>query len=368
MNAMQRVFLGLLLAILLAACDEAETAMPQRKDITEAVFASGELYQSEEYLVTANADGFLQWMGMAEGDTVAVGDLLARLEADVPGINLAIAQANYNDAAARTMTSSPEIQQLSVQLEQAKLQVKNDEASYRRYEALVATNTVSKQDFENARLKLEASKAQVQVLEKSLLQLRDAAALAAKNAKSQLKIQQENTGEYRVVAKIGGQVLKLYKKQGELVRKGEGIALIAGGEHLIRLYVSEEDIAAVKAGQAAGVVLNSEPQRTYQAVIRQVLPLFDAKNQSFVAIAEFAERPEGHLIAGTQLQANILLGSRSKVLVIPAACLIKNNKVVLKNGKEITVQAGRQNGEWVEILSGLDGSSALIVHKKKKVK
>lgn len=217
---MQRLFFTAFVAVLFASCSRTETARPQRKDITEVIFANGELYKSAEYVATANADGFLQWLAVQEGDSVAVGSTIARIGSDIARINLDMARTNYGDTVAKTTDQAPEIQQLAAQIEQARAQAKNDEANCRRLEPLAATHTVSVLDFENAKLKHEASLAQLKVLEKNMAEVRNALALAAKNAGGQLKIQQENLREFRVTAQISGQVLA--RKQGLKARKIAG--------------------------------------------------------------------------------------------------------------------------------------------------
>ena len=51
----------LILSLFLVSCQQkSETASPTYKSLTEAVYASGNVFPKNEYKVVANADGYLQ--------------------------------------------------------------------------------------------------------------------------------------------------------------------------------------------------------------------------------------------------------------------------------------------------------------------
>ena len=67
-----------------------------------------------------------------------------------------------------------------------------------------------------------------------------------------------------------------------------------------------------------------------------------------------------HLMANTQLQANIIIAEKENALVIPASLLEVNNQVRLLNNTLLTVETGIRSSEWVEIVGGLDDQQLLI--------
>ena len=59
---------------------KSETASPTYKSLTEAVYASGNVFPKNEYKVVANADGYLQQQLVNEGDVTKANQLLFSLE------------------------------------------------------------------------------------------------------------------------------------------------------------------------------------------------------------------------------------------------------------------------------------------------
>ncbi|HAA14798.1 MAG TPA: hypothetical protein DCE41_25155, partial [Cytophagales bacterium] len=118
----------------LVGCSTEPTTTPEEKDIIEAVFASGHTVQDQEYQVTAKAEGYLQASLVQEGDNVQPGEPLFRIAGEVQTQQLAQAQAQYDDALAQIAPTSPQTQQLRLQIEQARIQLTADEKNYQRYQ------------------------------------------------------------------------------------------------------------------------------------------------------------------------------------------------------------------------------------------
>ena len=341
-------------------CSDKQTTRPERKTIVDAVFASGHITTSDEYLVTPYAEGYLQQSYVQEGDSVASGMPLFQLTSDVQSANLEIAEANYRDAKRKAQADSPELQQAKLQVEQAQKQLDLDRKNLDRYSELVTTEAVSQLDYEKAQLEHESSQKNVEILEKSLADLQYAFELNLLNVKKKLDIQRESSHDYVLSASTNGQVLNVFKRQGELVRRGETIAQIGGGETLIKLYIAEEDIDDIALGQETVISLNTHPERTYKANISKIYPAFDEQEQSFIVEAQFSDDLKT-LFPGTQLQANIIIQQKEDVLVIPFVYLMEGDTVLSRTGNRIPVKTGIKNTEWVEILGGIDTTNTIML-------
>ena len=92
---------------------------------------------------------------------------IVRLASDFAMSKEAMARA-YIDAQRRLDANSPQIQQVKLQIAQAKLQTETDKANYLRHENLVKTQAVSQVSYEKAKLQYESSKRNEEILEKSL--------------------------------------------------------------------------------------------------------------------------------------------------------------------------------------------------------
>ncbi len=353
------------LIITLVSCGKKQEIKPERKTVQEAVFASGQLTQDDEYVVSANADGIILEIPIKEGDTVTSGTFLAKIKSDVQNAQVLESKLVYSDAVKNAATSSPQLLQIQAQIDQAKTQLALDKLNYERYSDLRKTNSASPLELENAELKYKASQNNLKVLEKNYNEATDALKLSANRSKTQLQAQQDLLDDYTLTADKPGTVINVYKKKGELVRKGEIIARIGSGPYILKLYVAEEDIVKIRLGQKTAVNLNTYPDSTITAQVTKILPAFDESQQSYVVEAQFEKLP-AVLLSGTQLQANILIGSKKNVLLIPTVALLKDDVVQLENGTEKAIVTGQKYGNFIEVKSGISENDILKMPKTKE--
>lgn len=352
---------------LLFSCNKQQEKKPQRKILQQAVFASGYLEQEDEYMIAATADGTIQELNIREGDNINAGQILVRIKSDVPDTQLQEAQVVYNDARQNTAANAPQLSQIQSQINLAKTQLSQDKINYQRYADLRKKNSVSQLEFEKAEMQYKSSQSNVQVLEKNYRQVKDALKLNADRSLQQVKTQQAVLSEYSIKADKAGIVLDVLKKKGELVRKGEVVAKIGSGRHILKLFIAEDDITKLSVGQEAIVQMNNYPDTTFTATITKILPAFDQSQQSYIAEAIFVNPPQ-LLLSGTQLQANIKQRGTKKVLVIPSSAVIRSKYVQLKTGEEKEVKTGQKMGNWIEIKSGLTENDIILLPKGKHKK
>ena len=352
--------ISLLLAIALvgASCSQAPEAKVEQKSIIDAVFASGFIATTEEYLVMANTEGYITQRMVLEGDPISAGSQLFTLAQDVPSAQLTSAEATYQDALRKTQPNSPQLMDLKLKIEQAEVQLAQDQKNYERYRELVESQAVSQLEYEQAQLQLEASQNSLDRLKQSLVDLESSLQLNLSSAESQLKVQQETNAEYVINSAIEGRVLNLYKSRGELVRRGEALAKIGGGENVIKLYVAEEDINLVEEGQSAYISLNTAKEEVHEARISKIYPAFDEQQQSFMVEAAFLN-PPSPLYPGTRLQANIVVRKKDDALVIPSEFLQPGDSVQMKDGTKHAVEVGYRGDTWVEITQGVKAGHTL---------
>ncbi|UOB18129.1 efflux RND transporter periplasmic adaptor subunit [Abyssalbus ytuae] len=356
---------GLIIYSAFAACSKEQVITPVRKDFINSVFASGYIIKENEYMVTANTEGFIKQTLVQEGDSITRETPLFKLSDNVQNQQLENALANYNNARVKaTPGISPQINQLNTQIDQAKNQLLIDKKNYLRYAALIKTGAVSLSEYEKAKLQYETSTNNLKLLNQELKDLKLSLELNLENTKNQLQIQQYNTEDYLIRSEISGIVLSIVKEQGELVRKGEIIAQIGGGEDVIKLYIAEEDIGKIAVGQKIIISLNTQKDDILEGIVTKIFPSFDEKEQSFIIEAHFANKYSS-LFNKTQLQANIIIETKKNALVIPTSYLLKENQVVLANGNIIEIKKGISNNQWTEIIEGLTETSAIVLPKNK---
>lgn len=341
------------------SCHHTLSTTPQYRDIVDAVFASGSTQAKDQYKITAYADGYLQQSLVAEDDSVHKGQLLFRIANDIQRTQIQNAATNYNYARNNASDKGPQIQQLESQIAQARQKMTTDSLNYQRYLRLLPSHAVAQVDYDNARLTYQASATNLTVLQKNLEDLRTNLSLNIENTRSQYRIQQQNDNYYQLTGAAEGRVENVYKKNGDLVRKGDVIADLGAGLRIARLLIAEEDIQRIQLGQRVLVSLNTDKTRVFNATITKIYPSFNTNDQAFIAEATFDPLPP-NLRNGTQLQANILLGEKKHALVIPANFLLPGDSVILAaDHSHVAVKTGIHTLEWVEIIDGLHDNQSI---------
>ena len=116
----------IILSILISCGRNKNNIAPVRKNIIDAVFASGYTINSDEYLVSTKTEGFIQKSYVKEGDIVNAGDLLFQLSGVAQSSQLNNALAQYEDAKLKVSSESPQIIAQQTKIEQTKSQVELD--------------------------------------------------------------------------------------------------------------------------------------------------------------------------------------------------------------------------------------------------
>ena len=347
----------LLVATALGSCGRktAETK-PERRDLTELVFASGMLLPDNEYQLTAQAEGYLLELRIEEGDTIQAGQLVAIIDNPQANVNTRSSSALLQIARANTQPNAPAIKQLEANLAAAQAKLQQDEQQSARYQALLAKNAVAKIEAENAQLAAQTSRANVEAIQQQLQAIRQQSEQQLIAQQASVENNQIAQGNNQLKAPVGGRVYTQKKRRGDYVRRGDVIATIASPSFLYaKLSIDEANMSKIRIGQEVAIQLNPNPDKVYRAHIGEILPSFDDASQSFSCKAFFADSLDFR-IARTQLQANIIIGMRKNTLVIPRTFLGYGDKVMIPEGKElktIVVKPGVRSSEWVEILEGI---------------
>ena len=255
---------------------------PLRNDITETVFASGQLVANDRYNLTAQSEGYLTAILVNEGSEVTMGQLVAEIDNDGSDASAAAAQAQLRIAQQNATEQSPAWQEAKLQLETTDQKMQQEKRQKERYESLYQAQSASRLEMENAQLAYESAKNNWLAAKKKLQQIEQQAdwTLAAQQAQA---VQQGKASQYNQVKALSpGTVLRLMKRAGDFVRKGDVIAVLASDQQLVaQLNVDENSIKKIKEGQRAHVQLNVDKGRVLEGVVRTIYPLYDETTQSF---------------------------------------------------------------------------------------
>jgi multidrug efflux pump subunit AcrA (membrane-fusion protein) len=359
-----RLFVPALILTVMAAvasCGGSSQAVkPERRDLTEMVFASGTLEPLFVYHLTAQSDGVITSLGFEEGDTVRSAQLLGTIDNKPNDISAGSARQLLSIAEQNADPRGPLLKQAEQNTALLRQKMKQDSIQWQRYEQLFAAASTSKVELERNQLAYESSRtAYLNAIQSYSLQLHEAQQKAIAQ-RSQRDIQEVSASYSEIRAVMSGRVYKRLKEQGDFVRRGELLAVIGHASQMrARLSVDESNIGRIRTGQSVLIRLNTNKSESWNAVISEIAPAFDEQTQSFTCKADFVKQP-GFRIYGTQLQANIVAGEIKNALVIPRKFYDFNGQVHVKGKGPVHVETGIISTEWVQVLSGLEETDELV--------
>jgi len=138
------------------------------------------------------------------------------------------------------------------------------------------------------------------------------------------------------------------------------------GIHSLRadLKVRSEDVWLLKKGQKVIVTVPASQGEKFEAAISQIEPL---NGGLFQLVKVYFTNKEGHLLPGSQIQAQILAGDHEALWLSRTAVVNlgqRQSAFVMHDNKFIatTIKTGLQSGDHIEILSGVDQSSQIALN------
>ncbi|TAK52184.1 MAG: efflux RND transporter periplasmic adaptor subunit [Gammaproteobacteria bacterium] len=164
-----------------------------------------------------------------------------------------------------------------------------------------------------------------------------------------------------------GVVTELGVREGSLIEPGTmGVAILSEQALWAVAAVPERQAGLVRAGGEATITVAAVPGESFTAKVIEVLPALDAATRTLQARLELAN-PGGRLAAGMIAEVVFAAPSAGHALLVPREALIRTGTeervvVALGEGRFVarSVVAGRESGEDIEILQGLDGSEQVV--------
>lgn len=356
----------LTIALIISSCGNgSEKVKPEKRLITEVVYASGNLYPENEYKLVSNVPGYLNEVFVAEGDTVNIGQNLFLInllnrnsEFEAARLALSIAQENASE-------NSPVIAQLNQKLLAAKSKANTDSLNFRRFEALAAQEAISQADLDKATTQFNASKSEVNSIYEQITAQKRALKVELANAQNRYNQASNNIDDGLSKSNLKGKVYQVYKEKGEFVNINEPIALLGDlNDPIARLSINESDFSLIKLGQKVEIALDAYPENNFKAKVSKIYPVLNKVEQAFQVDAVFENSPpEG--MYGLNLEANIIIREAKEVLSIPRSALLMNDSVMVnRNGEEMKVHVvtGVSDLRYVEIISGIDEGDEIIAN------
>ncbi len=286
------------------------------------------------------------------GSRVAAGDTILRIDADLAESELAAAEGELL-AATAAMTAARR------QLERVSKRAATDDELFSQGALTSQRHAESQASLREARARLRNLESEVPLrvasLEHRIVQLRAQVEAAI------------------VTAPFSGTVYRTEFKKDEMVRLGDPILWLADlGRLRVRANIDQVDLGRVRAGQSMRVTSNAYPDRSWAAVVIELVPHVVVKdNRSVAAGLASVTPPIDGLVPGMTVDVDIVVDDVADALQIPptAVYTADGSSYVYRvnNGRaeRTPIVMGRSSVRAVEVLQGLDANDRVIVSVSK---
>lgn len=367
----------------------------EKRTIISTVSANGKIRPEAEVKISADVSGEITELYVQEGDTVKEGQLLLKINPDLYITQRDRAKAGVSSSQSNYKTSQ-------AQLTQAKARLTEQEAAFKRNEQLFKDQVLSQAEFDAATSAYAIAQSEVKAAEQRLA----ASKFGIDNSQAGLNEANKALGRTSIYAPSDGVVSALNNEKGERV---VGTAQMAGTEIMVIsnfnnmeviVDVNENDILQVNKGDTAVVEVDAYSDRKFKAIVTEIsksannaggmqmsadqVTNFEVKvrllKSSYSDLLEVSDAPflpgmSANVEIQTEVKKNInclpieAVGTRVQELDSNASIKSGDEEELdeivfsVTNGKAVKhiVKTGIQDSRYIEIKSGLDDVSDIIV-------
>ncbi len=335
---------GILARLRKAATVRADTAQmavpsvsvisPQRSAPTQEIVLPGNVQPFVSAPIYARTSGYVRSWYADIGAHVRKGQLLAVV--DTPEVDQQLAQSRSNLATAQA-------------------NLKLAETTKNRYQGLLATHAVSQQDVDNAVGTYSANKSIVDANQANVKQLETLQSFE------------------KIYAPFDGIITARNTDIGMLINSGNSGNAKADLFHIsqpgkLRVYVNvpEQYSQATTPGLTADLTLAEFPGRRFQGKLVRTSNAINYATRTLIAEID-VDNPTGELLSGSYTEVHLRVRGQTSSYLVPVSTLIFRSQglqlAVVKDGSVLLtpVTPGRDFGDQIEIVSGLNGNESVII-------
>src|ERR1700751_141135 len=316
-----------------AAIPTVNVVFPREGAPTQEIVLPGNTQAFSDSPIYARTSGYLRRWYFDIGAHVQKGQLLAEIE---------------------TPEVDQQLQQARADLDTAQANLNIAKITAPRWQDLVSDGSVSQQETEQAVSNLSAVKA--------------AAESSAANVR---RLEQLQSFE-KIYAPFDGIITARNTDIGALIDAGASTQpqelFHMAAIRTLRLYVSVPEVysRAARSGAPATLTLDEFPGQTFHGTLVRNANSIDIASRTLLVEVD-VENPTGQLLPGAYVFVHLKLPDQTRSVTIPSNTLIFRKEGLqvglVRNGEAelVPVKIGRDYGNSVEIVSGLQPTDAVIV-------
>jgi RND family efflux transporter MFP subunit len=377
-----------------------EVVRPERQTVRRSVGEPGELQAFETTAIHAKIPGYVKTWSVNIGAAVKKGQTLAELyvpemEAEVQQKKAAVAQAvakrKLAEAALRAAEANmkgaeTKLEEVRASVNRAKSDLAYAQSQMRRVTELVKDSTVTERLLDETRSKLDSAEAtldevqaQVKTAEVAVIQARaardqasadlGAAGAAIDVAKEDARHSEALLGYARIEAPYDGIITQRNVDTGTLIQPGADqppLYMIARSDIItIWAAIPERFAPAVNPGDRALIKVQALPGRIIEGKVTRLSWALNPKVRTLRVEIDIPN-PDAKLEPGLYAYATVIAEEHPNVLTVPATAIITENGksfcnvVTDGNLARRSLTLGLTDGTRTEVVSGLDGSEAVV--------
>jgi multidrug efflux pump subunit AcrA (membrane-fusion protein) len=321
--------------------------------------AVGTIRSADTSILAAQLGGTVREVRVKAGDRVKRGQLLALLDDRNPRAQLEVAQAGVNEAAQGLAEVAQALQAATAERQFA-------EATYKRYQGLLAKNSVSRQEFDGAEVRYKAALASERALEAKQQQVR----ARSQQAQSQQESAQTFFSYSRVTSPLDGIVTGKSVDAGTVVMPGAPLLTVEDtSRYRLEASLPEQLLSKVVIGETVSVTTDGNK---LEGRVVEVAPSADAASRTFLVKVELSR--DCACRSGLYGKASFPVGEEKR-LAVPRQAVVERGEldglfVVNAQGtaEYRLVKTGKEFDERVEILSGLAEGERVATSRVERLK
>lgn len=324
-----------------------KTEQLERQTIVKKTVAVGSILPLQEVLIKPNISGIIEKIYIESGDMIKEGDLIAEIKV-VPNLS------SLNTAKNSIRTS--------------KIELENQERSFKRQKELFDKGVISRNDFETAETSYLQAKQSYAAAVESYEIVKTGTTRGMRGA-ANTNIKATSSGMVlEVPVEIGNQVI-----ESNTFNDGTTIATLADTDKMIfKGKIDESEVGKIKENLPLEITVGAIENKTFEAVLDYIAPKGVLENGAvqFEIKGTLKKSDTTFIRAGLSANASIILAKAEDVMAIKEGLIqfdpeTKAPFVEVETGeqeferRELTL--GISNGIYSEIISGIEEGDKIKV-------